>query len=200
MLSSRRHHSDETFSDRERSTAIDGNSSYPHSADAWVGCRGSLNRDAISLSDIGDDETKDSIHSSSDVDCENKNRNNDQSLSDVGEEENGKIEDFQDAPFNYSTRNKEENCSEKVENLKKAKRLRVENIVTSIKVKPNRGPAEEFSGGNSLERENACIDKQFRKRKRGEQIRELKKQLETLQKESEMEVSVQFCQICIPSC
>lgn len=186
MLSSRRHHSDESFSDRERKSTIDGKSNYPHSADAWIECRASPTQKTIEFSD-SENDGRDSLPSNWDADFSENIKEKSQELP---------LDSENDDAINYSIRNSETKSPQNVENLKKAKRARVENIVTSIKDKPNRMAAEDSVFENSCPSEKFYAYKQFRKRKRGEQILELKKQLESLQKESEMEVSTTLIFAC----
>ena len=168
MLSSRRHRSDETFQDRENVNSIGRNSSYPRSAEAWLDSRCSPDR--IDGNDFAAEQSDESESA----------RGIDSNAFEEPEEESGVEE--QEVAFNYSTKNRtSESTPEKNSEAKlmKAKRERIENVVTSIKDKPYREMnIDAFAADSDL-----VINSQSKKRKMGEQIRQLQKQLELLKKE-----------------
>ena len=174
MLSSRRHRSDETFADREHFNGSGGKSSYPHSAEGWLDARSSPDRDDSGNLEVVIDQVKDTNSIASE-----------QSMRDE-EEPVG-----QDVAFNYSTKTQtakkidSENLDSK---LLKAKRARVENIVTNIKDKPQKQIASEANLDASSCDSETSTSQQLRKRRMGEKIRELQLEIESLQKECENEV------------
>ena len=167
MLSSRRHRSDETFQDRERLNTVGGNGSYPRSAEAWLDSRCSPRTDENDLIAEQSD--------SSDIAREKDFNEFDEADEDVTSE--------QEVAFNYSTKNKAPTPVKNTEaTLMRAKRERIENVVTSIKDKPNK--LIEENTFDSFVAENRLVSNlQLKKRKMGEQIRQLQQQLESLQKE-----------------
>jgi len=177
MLSSRRHRSDETFQDRENLNNVGGNSSYPRSAEAWLDSR------------CSPDPIDENIFAAEQNDLNVSARETDLNTFDATEEETRETE--QEVAFNYSIKNRTpESSPEKSTEAKlmRAKRERIESVVTNIKDKPSKdNNLETFSESE------VTVSPQSKKRKMGEQIKQLQRQLDSLQKEhGESEVRKNF--------
>ena len=174
MLSSRRHRSDETFADRENLAGVAGKPSYPHSADAWLDPRSSP--DGEDTNRVLVDEDRDQTFFSQ------RAYDEEVSVNDTNDDITDDVE--QDVAFNYSIKNRpsaqEHNSESK---LKQAKRERIENVVISIKDKPSKTLTGESGDLEPVDKGSLT---QVKKRKRGEKIRQLQKEIEYLEKEREV--------------